>query len=328
MKRLHSLSIRDLHILQVLDMTRSLGRAATELGTSVAALSRRLTRIENLLGMTTLFERGVNGTMITAPGRRVLQHARRMIAEAHHLLALGSGTVDNLEGEIRLGLACPPLHPMVETWLRLWNEAHPRTRIGLYAPLEESMTALLLNRGIDAAILHPDALSAGLASFALYRENIVAVMPERHHLTKRQTVLLMDLRAERLLVPVTTQDDRCARFQLGLLGPQAHIAMHRGGMLTLLSQIRSDAGLALCSTAIRDLQPPGLAFRNIADIQAEFEMHLAWRADAEDALLGRFVRFMQTGVPDRPPSLELPRVYRRVKLSEDEPYGREEEDIA
>ena len=25
---------------------------------------------------------------------------------------------------------------------------------------------------------------------------------------------------------------------------------------------------------------------------------------------------------------ELPRVYRRVKLSEDEPYGREEEDIA
>ena len=24
---------------------------------------------------------------------------------------------------------------------------------------------------------------------------------------------------------------------------------------------------------------------------------------------------------------ELPRVYRRVKLSEDEPYGREEEDI-
>ena len=124
MKRLHSLSIRDLHILQVLDMTRSLGRATTELGTSVAALSRRLTRIENLLGMT-LFERGVNGTMITAPGRRVLQHARRMIAEAHHLLALGSGTVDSLEGEIRLGLACPPLHPMVETWLRLWNEAHP-----------------------------------------------------------------------------------------------------------------------------------------------------------------------------------------------------------
>ncbi|WP_159262041.1 hypothetical protein [Komagataeibacter xylinus] len=25
---------------------------------------------------------------------------------------------------------------------------------------------------------------------------------------------------------------------------------------------------------------------------------------------------------------ELPRVYRRVKLSEDEPYGREEENIA
>ncbi|GCE91237.1 hypothetical protein MSKU15_2838 [Komagataeibacter diospyri] len=27
-------------------------------------------------------------------------------------------------------------------------------------------------------------------------------------------------------------------------------------------------------------------------------------------------------------SIELPRFYRRVKLSEDEPYGREEEDIA
>ncbi|MHC0613289.1 LysR family transcriptional regulator [Komagataeibacter oboediens] len=293
MKRLHSLSIRDLHILQVLDMTRSLGRAATELGTSVAALSRRLTRIEDVLGMT-LFERGVNGTVITAPGRRVLQHARRMIAEAHHLLALGSGSMDNLEGEIRLGLACPPLHPMVETWLQLWNEAHPRTRIGLYAPLEESVTALLLNRGVDAAILHPDALTASLASFALYRENIIAVMPQRHRLTKRQTVLLADLRAEHLLVPVMAQDDRCARFQLGLLGPQARIVMHRGGMLTLLSQVRAGAGLALSSTAIRDLQPPGLAFRNIADIQAEFDMHLAWRAEAENALLGRFVRFMQT----------------------------------
>ncbi|MDT8870804.1 LysR family transcriptional regulator [Komagataeibacter rhaeticus] len=44
MKRLHSLSIKDLRSLLVIDATCSLGRAALELGTSVAALSRRLTR--------------------------------------------------------------------------------------------------------------------------------------------------------------------------------------------------------------------------------------------------------------------------------------------
>ncbi|MBL7240246.1 LysR family transcriptional regulator [Komagataeibacter rhaeticus] len=293
MKHIHSLSIRDLQILLILGTTRSLGRTAIELGTSVAALSRRLTKIEDALGIT-LFERSVSGTLVTHSGRQVLHLARRIIAEAHNLLAFGTNTANVHEGEIRLGLACPPLHPKVEEWLRLWNESHSRIPIGLYAPQGDSMIELLLNRDVDVAIFHPDVLRTNLASIPLYRENIVAVLPENHQLAEQQSVRLAELRAERMLVPFLSSDDRCARFQLGLLGPQAHITIHRGGTLTLLSQVRAGAGFALCNTAIRDLRPPGLAFRNIDDIQAEFEMHLAWRADAEDALLGRFVRFMQT----------------------------------
>ncbi|WP_082782355.1 LysR family transcriptional regulator [Acetobacter senegalensis] len=300
MQRFHSLSLRDLHSLLVLDATHSLGRAATALDVSVAALSRRLTRIEDSLGIT-LFERGTGGTVVTKPGRQVLRHARRIMTEANHLVTIIANEADLPDGEIRIGVARPPLHPAIEAWFRAWNERYPRTRIGLYVPDGESIAASLVKRHVDAAILPDCVINDTMASFILYNDKLLAVLPEEHHLAKLPTLPIAKIMKERLLVPVDPHEERRNHFKLDAFDQHGHLVVHTGGIITLLSQVRSGAGIGLTNTACRDLLPSGLAFRPISGLDDSFNVHLAWRAESEDAFLGRFVSFMRTLTRTRSP---------------------------
>ncbi|MGY8606038.1 LysR family transcriptional regulator [Gluconobacter cerinus] len=292
MDRLHTLNLRDLESLLVLDATRSLGRAAVELRISVPTLSRRVTRIEDLLGIT-LFERSHGGTITTGSGRHVLRLVRRIMTEAQHLLMLTNRVPDMLEGEIRVGLATPPLHPSVEMWLRFWHGTYPRTRISLHTASDEDVVFTLRSRRIDAAILPQCALGNGLASLRLYNDTIVAVMPDEHPLAKHETLRLTDLAEERLLIPMKMHKGQSIHFLPGLFTHHPNVVLHTDGALTLLSLVRSGSGIGLSNTASRDLHLPGLTFRSFAASDADFEVHLAWRHEADDALLGRFIAFMR-----------------------------------
>ena len=292
MDRLHTLNLRDLESLLVLDATRSLGQAALELHISVPTLSRRVTRIEDLLGIT-LFERSHSGTITTGSGRHVLRLVRRIMTEAQHLLMLTNRVTDLVEGEIRVGLATSPLHPGVEMWLRFWHGTYPHTRISLHTASDEDVIFTLRSGRIDAAILPQCALSNGLASLRLYNDTIVAVMPDEHPLARNDTLHLTDLAEERLLVPMRMHKGQSAHFLPSLITRHPNVIPHTDGALTLLSLVRSGSGIGLSNTASRDLHPPGLTFRSFAASDADFEVHLAWRQEADDALLGRFIAFMR-----------------------------------
>ncbi len=112
----------------------------------------------------------------------------------------------------------------------------------------------------------------------------------------------------------------------------------RGAIIRSANASRNGVGLdgppSLTEAGVR-FAPDSETFR-----QAESWFEAQWEASTQvddTALDFATQRFRPGrslgGFPVRPGSLldliaELPRVYRRVKLSEDEPYGREEEDIA
>lgn len=77
-------------------------RAAEAVNLSQPALSRSIQALEGQLGCT-LVERGSRGVALTAHGRLVLEHARRLLA-GHRALHNAVSQLANLDsGELRLG---------------------------------------------------------------------------------------------------------------------------------------------------------------------------------------------------------------------------------
>lgn len=170
----------DLDVAQVRAFVRTaeelhFGRAAGTLAISQQALSKRIARLEALLG-TRLLLRGGSGVRLTEAGRRFLGPARRTVAAADAAVAAVSG-------------ADRPLH--VDTWGHLYAPMRTLARVagraGELVPGHgrdlPSVAKALLNGDVDAAFgrVHPP-LPAGLAHRLIRLEPVDAVLSADHPL--------------------------------------------------------------------------------------------------------------------------------------------------
>ncbi|MEU8489505.1 LysR family transcriptional regulator [Streptomyces sp. NPDC048641] len=189
----------DLDVAQVRAFVRTaeelhFGRAAGTLGISQQALSKRIARLESLLG-TELFQRGGNGVRLTEAGQRFLPPARQTVAAADTAVA---AAIDKVR----------PLH--VDVWGHLYAPMRTLAQVaGRAGELAlghgrdlPSVTTALLNGDIDAAFgrVHP-LLPAGLAHRLVRLEPVDAVLSADHPLAAEPALRPDQLRDSTLWAP-------------------------------------------------------------------------------------------------------------------------------
>ncbi|MFG3369527.1 LysR family transcriptional regulator [Streptomyces sp. NPDC090032] len=189
----------DLDVAQVRAFVRTaeelhFGRAAGTLGISQQALSKRIARLESLLG-TELFQRGGNGVRLTEAGQRFLPPARQTVAAADTAVA---AAIDKVR----------PLH--VDVWGHLYAPMRTLAQVaGRAGELAlghgrdlPSVTTALLNGDIDAAFgrVHP-LLPAGLAHRFVRLEPVDAVLSADHPLAAEPALRPDQLRDSTLWAP-------------------------------------------------------------------------------------------------------------------------------
>ncbi|WP_147114789.1 LysR family transcriptional regulator [Tateyamaria sp. syn59] len=142
----------------------SLSGAARALKQTQPTLSRQITALEEVLGLT-LFERGPRIMQITDAGAELLAHVEAMADAAIQISRVAAGQSQAVEGTVRItssdALAAYTL-PRCVTSLRL---SHPRIRIEL-VPMNEMSD--LTRREADIAIRHarpeqPDLVAKRIA---------------------------------------------------------------------------------------------------------------------------------------------------------------------
>ncbi|MFD5556383.1 LysR family transcriptional regulator [Streptomyces sp. NPDC127068] len=151
------------------------GRAAGTLAISQQALSKRVARLESLLG-TPLFHRDGNGVRLTEAGRRFLTPARQAVAAADTAVAAVLGPRRPLRVDVWGHLYAP-----MRTLARVAGRAGELTSgHGRDLP---SVTTALLHGDIDAALgrVHPP-LPAGLTHRLVRLEPVDAVLGADHPL--------------------------------------------------------------------------------------------------------------------------------------------------
>ena len=122
-------------------------RAAEAVNLSQPALSRSIQALEGQL--LPLVERGSRGVALTAHGRLVLEHARRLLA-GHRALHNAVSQLANLDsGELRLGGGPFPAARLLPEALAGFSSAHPRVRVVLLIENWQTLRQRLLDDAVE-----------------------------------------------------------------------------------------------------------------------------------------------------------------------------------
>lgn len=247
------------------------GRAAEVLAISQQALSKRIARLESLLG-TELFRRGGNGTHLTEAGRRFLAPARQALAAADAAIAAAVGKDRPLRVDVWGHLYAP-----MRTLARVAGRA------GELAPGHgrdlPSVAAALLRGDIDAAFgrVHPP-LPAGLAHRLVRLEPVDAVLSTDHPLAAEPALRPDRLRDSVLWTPgALGRLDFLRRFadRFGIRASTAGVNLGLAHFLTEVAQEPHRFSLLPADVPLPRI--PGLRSVPLVDPTPLYAWSLLWR---------------------------------------------------
>ncbi|HKO91599.1 MAG TPA: LysR substrate-binding domain-containing protein [Polyangiaceae bacterium] len=217
--------------------TRSLSRAAAELGVPRATISRRLARLEARLGAR-LLRRTTRSLVLTDAGEALYRHARIVLDAVSQAEASVRRTDEAVRGELRVSV--PPM--MQRPFLSLlcnFAEQHPEVRLHVHF---STKLVDLQRDGYDVALRASTHLEPGLIARTLMRDRLLAVASPEYLARQGVPRTLRDLKAHRCLMGF-------ARGEL----PATHWSLADGGQLHLEGSFFSNEVSMLHEAALHGL---------------------------------------------------------------------------
>lgn len=111
-------------------------KASQHLGVNQTTVSRRITALENSLGKN-LFERSVNGWMISPVGERLIASAEHMAEEVHTIERYVMADSHELRGKLRLTVGDVCTQQLVMPAIKLFAEKYPEVSLEIVATRDD-----------------------------------------------------------------------------------------------------------------------------------------------------------------------------------------------
>lgn len=173
------MTLTELRYIVAVAEKRHFGHAAEACFVSQPTLSVAVKRLEDELGVI-LFERARGEISLTPAGERVVEQARRALAEAKAVKDIARASQDELADPLRLGAIYTIGPYLLPQLIPLMNELAPRMPL----LVEENYTAVLsekLKHGdLDAVIIALPFDEPGVLTQPLYDEPFVLLLPSSH----------------------------------------------------------------------------------------------------------------------------------------------------
>ena len=277
------MNVRDLTYIVAIGRYGSITRAAEACDATQPTLSAQVGKVERELGVA-LFERAGRGLRLTAAGRSVLDHARRVLGAVDDLVAAAREHVDPMAGNLRLGLI-PTLAPYLLPHLLPEVQASlPR----LSFTIVEEQTALLLGHlrdgTIEAAMIATDPDDARLTTIPLFDEPLWVAMSANHPLASHTKIERSDIDPSTLLL---LSEGHCLRDQAVALCDEPALGTRISGdfraasLETIMQLVAAGLGLTLVPELyVRQSHAPQatIALRPYAAQNASRQIRLAFRS--------------------------------------------------
>lgn len=277
------MTLTELRYLVNLERERHFGRAAERSFVSQPTLSVALKKLEEELGVT-LFERNRGEARPTPVGERIIEQARRVLAEAERIKDYAREGHDELNGPLRLGAIYtvgPYLLPLLVPALRKAAPSMPLV-------IEENFTTVLLQQlrdnELDVAVLALPFDTENLKTWPVYDESFVVLMPPDHPWSRESKISARKISGGSMLLlgpghcfreQVIEACPKCVETEGDGPRPQAGSSLE-----TIRHMVASGLGITVVPRSSVENRPdePGLLVsRPFADPVPERRVVLAWR---------------------------------------------------
>ncbi|MBU4615859.1 LysR family transcriptional regulator [Prescottella equi] len=259
-------------------------RAAARVHVSQSGISAQIRQLENDLGAP-LFDRSTRVAALTVAGEAALAHARAALAAARAVRDAVDDVNQLVRGRLEVGMvtACT-VTPLFDA-LSSFHRAHPGIDVSLREDNSDRLVDDVRAGAVDLALVGvAGAEPAGLHSFTVVRERLVAAVPGNHPLAQLSSVTLADVSAHPL---VTLPPGTGIRTVLDLgcadLNCRASIALQASAPDAVADLATRGLGVAILSESMATSYPD-LASRVIADVDVEAVLALVWRPEISPAL--------------------------------------------
>ena len=269
----------------------SFRKASALLNVGQSAVSRRVQKLEDALGVS-LFERRSTGARLTRAGssfaaraRSVINDLRAAIDAAH---AAGMGGDGTLNVGMIASLSCGALRDVVAEYA----SKHPEVDIGFVESERGELLTLLSHRQLDVVIASGEFPEVYVDSALLIEEPIYIALHEDDPLAERKRLTWDEVRETHFLVSATEPGPEIHEYlirRLADLGHRPYVTRHRLSREGIMSLVSLGLGASLVADHWRGVQYPSVAFVPVGDENERVPFSLVWRPDNDNPALRRFV---------------------------------------
>jgi len=171
------------YLVAIADSGLNITVAAAKVHATQPGLSKQLKQLEDELGFH-LFTRGARSLeAITPAGEAVIEHARRMLAEASNIRAIAANLRRDAQGDLQIATTHTQARYVLPTALAGLNRQFPQVAVHLTPSGDAESLARLASGDAEIAIISSTGTPpvAGLA-LPMYRWDRVVLVPRQHPL--------------------------------------------------------------------------------------------------------------------------------------------------
>jgi DNA-binding transcriptional LysR family regulator len=257
---MRSLNIDQLRALTEVVEQGSFSAAARRLHLTQPAVSLQIRELERRFGMR-LIERMGKRTYATAPGRELVEAARRILRECNLAEASMHRFRDGSLGRVHIGTTMTALTYQLPAILRMLRLEHPGIELHVtQMPTRDSVERVLQNR-IDFGLVTLPVEGADLQITPLRGEMLVAIFPAGAR--DVPDVVTPAYVARQSLVMEHTAG-AVSRIVTGWLAAHAHVprtTMHLGTIESLKTAVAADLGMSIVPDISVAGRVPGIIVR-------------------------------------------------------------------
>ena len=281
------------------------GRAAERLLIAQPAVSQTIRQLERELGVT-LLTRVKRRVRVTAAGEAFLTEARAVLRRAESAVEIARAAARAETGRLIVGLGQSASGDAVRRALAAFRRRFPSVDVVLRDMASAERTRALSAREIDVTFDLPPFADAALRAEVIFREPLLAALPEGHPLSRRRSVPLASLGNEAFaFCGSQVKGGFCAQARelCTRAGFEIRVAHEADGPEAALAVVASNGGVTLLKSMLAHLRPPGVFLRPFDEPWVLVTIAVVWHEDNRSPVLANFLEVVRdaTGSDGRPP---------------------------
>jgi DNA-binding transcriptional LysR family regulator len=184
----------DLRAFVTVGELQSFAAAANALHLSQPALSRRISHLEEMLGVR-LFDRTTRSVELTVLGQRFLEQVGSLVEELDRSVLSLRDAAELQAGDVTIGCVFSAAHHFLPPLIRSFRERHPRVLVRVLEEGADEVLASVKSGEADIALNYIGMQDPEIEFTPLLKEPYVLACPADHPLARRRSVRWEELHA-------------------------------------------------------------------------------------------------------------------------------------